>query len=158
MAGGDLNGVHVCMLGAAFKPGSDDVRDSPALDVARVLDGMGAQVTVYDPEALESARRACPQLSYAASIYEAACDAKLVLLLTEWPQFAMLKPEDLNDVVAARNIIDGRSVLDPELWSGAGWVYRALGLVADRPCVGTPSSAKPAVTASDRGSAWFIRP
>ncbi len=128
VAGGNLTGARVCILGAAFKPGSDDVRDSPALDVARVVHGMGAQVTIYDPAAMENARRSCPHLSYAASVREAARDASMLLFLTEWPEFAALMPEDLGDVVAARNIIDGRSALDPEPWAAAGWVYRALGM------------------------------
>ncbi len=85
MAGGDLAGVGVCILGAAFKPGSDDVRESPALDVAQLLHGMGARVTVYDPAATGNARRAHPDLGYAASTTAAAAGARVVLLLTEWP-------------------------------------------------------------------------
>ena len=88
MVGGDLTDVPVCVLGAAFKPGSDDVRDSPALDVAQILHSMGAQVTVYDPAALDNARRACPELGYADTLAEAAQDAHIVLLLTEWAEFA----------------------------------------------------------------------
>ena len=133
LAGGDLAGVPVCVLGAAFKPGSDDVRDSPALDVAQILHGMGAQVTVYDPAALANARRACPELGYAATLTEAARDAHLVLLLTEWAEFAELRPDDLNTVVAKRNIVDGRSVLDSGLWRAAGWNYRALGAAPASP-------------------------
>ena len=91
---------------------------------------MGAQVTVYDPAAVDSARRARPQLSYAASVRDAARDASMVLLLTEWPEFAALRPHDLSGIVASKTIIDGRNVLDPELWAAAGWVYRALGMAA----------------------------
>jgi UDPglucose 6-dehydrogenase len=152
MADGDLTGVRVCILGAAFKPGSDDVRDSPALDVARLVHVMGAQVTVYDPAALENARRACPQLTYATSVREAARDANMLLLLTEWPEFATLRPEELSDVVAARNIIDGRSILDPERWRAAGWVYRALGMAVGCPRSGTRSSANRAVTGGGRAA------
>ena len=121
------------MLGAAFKPGSDDVRDSPALDVAQILHGMGAQVTVYDPAALANARRACPELGYAATLADAARGAHVMLLLTEWPEFAELKPGDLSAVVARRNIVDGRGVLDPALWRAAGWNYRALGVTPTPP-------------------------
>src|SRR5262249_58504773 len=110
----------------------------------------GAQVTVYDPAALESARRACPQLTYADSVREAARDANMLLLLTEWPEFAALRPEDLSDLVAARNIIDGRSVLDPALWRAAGWVYRALGMAAGCARSGNWSSANPAMTGTGR--------
>ena len=127
LAGGDLADIPVCVLGAAFKPGSDDVRDSPALDVAQILHGMGAQVTVYDPAALANARRACPELGYAATLTEAARDAHVVLLLTEWAEFTNLRPDDLGTMVAQRNIVDGRNVLDPDLWRAAGWNYRALG-------------------------------
>ena len=137
LVGGDLADVPVCVLGAAFKPGSDDVRDSPALDVAQILHGMGAQVTVYDPAALANARRAYPELSYATTLAEAAQDAQVVLVLTEWAEFAELRPGELAPLVARRNIVDGRSVLDSELWRAAGWNYRALG-VALTPPVSSP--------------------
>ena len=133
MAGGDLTDVPVCVLGAAFKPGSDDVRDSPALDVAQLLHGMGAQVTVYDPAALDNARQACPELGYAKTLAEAARDAYMVLLLTEWSEFADLTPDDLETIVAQRNMVDGRNVLDPDLWRTAGWNYRALGVALPPP-------------------------
>jgi UDPglucose 6-dehydrogenase len=132
LVGGDLTGVPICVLGAALKPGSDDGRDSPALDVAQILHGMGARVTVYDPAALANARRAYPGLGYAATVTEAAQDAHVVLLLTEWPEFAGLSPVDLGSVVARRNIVDGRNALDAALWSTAGWNYRALGVAATR--------------------------
>jgi len=137
LVGGDLADVPACVLGAAFKPGSDDVRDSPALDVAQILHGMGAQVTVYDPAALANARRAYPELSYATTLAEAAQDAQVVLVLTEWAEFAELRPGELAPLVARRNIVDGRSVLDSELWRAAGWNYRALG-VALTPPVSSP--------------------
>jgi UDPglucose 6-dehydrogenase len=133
MVGGDLTNVPVCVLGAAFKPGSDDVRDSPALDVAQILHGMGAQVTIYDPAALDNARRVRPELGYAETLAEAARDAHIVLLLTEWAEFAGLRPADLETVVAQRNIVDGRSILDPDLWLAAGWNYRALGVALPPP-------------------------
>src|SRR5215813_3197982 len=113
LAGGNLTGVPVCILGAAFKPGSDDVRDSPALDVAQILTGMGARVTVHDPAALDNARRARPELSYAPTLAGAAEGAHVVLLLTEWPEFTALTPGRLGGIVARRNIIDARNALDP---------------------------------------------
>jgi len=131
LAGGNLTGTPVCVLGAAFKPGSDDVRDSPALDVAQILTGMGARVTVHDPAALENARRARPELRYTATVADAARDAHVVLLLTEWPEFTALTPDSLSGIVARRNIIDARNVLDPGVWREAGWEYRALGMAAD---------------------------
>jgi UDPglucose 6-dehydrogenase len=127
LAGGSLTGVRVCVLGAAFKPGSDDVRDSPALDVARILHGLGAHVTVYDPAATANARRACPELSYAPALADAARGARVVLLLTDWPEFGALDPADLDGLVAARGIVDGRQVLNAARWRAAGWAYRALG-------------------------------
>jgi UDPglucose 6-dehydrogenase len=133
LVGGDLTDVPVCVLGAAFKAGSDDVRDSPALDVAQILHGMGAQVTVYDPAALANARRTYPELGYAATLAEAARGAHVVLVLTEWTEFAGLKPGDLATVVARQNIVDGRGVLDSELWRAAGWNCRALGVTVTSP-------------------------
>jgi UDPglucose 6-dehydrogenase len=131
LAGGNLADVPVCVLGAAFKPGSDDVRDSPALDVAQILSGLGARVTVYDPAALGNARRARPELGYAGTLAEAARDAHVVLLLTEWPEFTALTPGSLGSIVARRNIVDARNALDPAPWREAGWNYRALGLAQD---------------------------
>jgi UDPglucose 6-dehydrogenase len=124
--GGSLAGKSACVLGAAFKPGSDDVRDSPALDVAQTLRGMGADVTVYDPAAMENARRVCPELRYAESAMAAAAGAEVVLLLTDWPEFAQIDPEQLAAVTAERIIIDGRYALDPVRWRAAGWHYQAV--------------------------------
>jgi UDPglucose 6-dehydrogenase len=126
--GGSVAGRSVCVLGAAFKPGSDDVRDSPALDVAQILHGMGAEITVYDPAAMDNARKACPEFSYADSVLSAAADADIVLLLTEWPEFAAIDPAALSAVTAGRILIDGRYTLDPAVWRGAGWTYRASGV------------------------------
>jgi UDPglucose 6-dehydrogenase len=130
LVGGNLAGAGICVLGAAFKPGSDDVRDSPALEVAEILTGLGAHIMVYDPAAMDNARRVSPDLGYAASLAEAARDAQVVLLLTEWPEFAALTPGQLDDFVARRNIIDARNVLEPAQWRKAGWEYRALGVAA----------------------------
>jgi UDPglucose 6-dehydrogenase len=117
----------VAILGAAFKPDSDDIRDSPSLDVASRLAALGAAVCVYDPAAMDNARRMYPDLMYADSAVDAARDADIVLHLTEWREFREMDPEVLATVVAQRNIVDGRNALDPELWRNAGWVYRALG-------------------------------
>jgi UDPglucose 6-dehydrogenase len=131
LAGPDLTDIPICVLGAAFKPGSDDVRDSPALDVAQILHAMGARVTVHDPVALVNARHSCPQLRYSASAVEAARGADVTLLATEWPEFTGLGPMHLDGVVARRNIIDGRNALSPRLWRDAGWNYRALGVMSE---------------------------
>ncbi|OUS88240.1 UDP-glucose/GDP-mannose dehydrogenase family protein [Rhodococcus sp. NCIMB 12038] len=125
--GGSLLGANVAVLGAAFKPESDDVRDSPALNVAGMMQLHGAVVSVYDPKALDNSRRLFPTLNYATSAVEACDNADAVLLLTEWAEFAALKPEDLHGVVRARVMVDGRNCLDAEDWRTAGWVYRGLG-------------------------------
>ena len=126
-AGGSLAGVRVCCLGAAFKPNSDDIRDAPALDVARMLQEEGAVVSVYDPEAMDNARRAYPDLHYASGVMEAAAGSAVVALLTEWEQFRAIDPELLGRVVGARRVVDGRHALDAAAWRAAGWDYRALG-------------------------------
>ena len=126
-AGGDLRGVRVCVLGAAFKPASDDVRDAPALDVARMLHQEGARVVVFDPQAVPNARRAHPQLGYAGSVAEAASGAEVVALLTEWDHFRALDPRWLGRLVAAPRMVDARHALDQQAWRAAGWSYRAPG-------------------------------
>ncbi|MEU4542735.1 UDP-glucose dehydrogenase family protein [Nonomuraea dietziae] len=127
LAGGSFRGCTVGVLGAAFKPNSDDIRDSPALDVAVTIGEQGGQVTVYDPIALDNARKAHPELSYGESALDAVRGAHVVLLLTEWKQFIDLDPEELGAAVATRKIVDGRNALDAETWRAAGWHYRALG-------------------------------
>ncbi|MEU1626516.1 UDP-glucose/GDP-mannose dehydrogenase family protein [Streptomyces sp. NPDC020096] len=124
---GGLRGRRVAVLGAAFKPESDDVRDSPALYVAAGLQDRGARVTVYDPKATHNARAALPGLRYAPSVTAAATGAELVLHLTEWREFQEIDPARLARVVAAERIIDGRNALDERKWKSAGWAYRALG-------------------------------
>jgi UDPglucose 6-dehydrogenase len=127
LAGGSFHGCTVGVLGAAFKPNSDDIRDSPALDVAVTIGRQGGRVTVYDPIALDNARKAHPELNYGDSALDAVRDAHVVLLLTEWQEFLDLDPEELGSVVAARKIVDGRNALNAEAWRSAGWHYRALG-------------------------------
>ncbi|TYK43318.1 UDP-glucose dehydrogenase family protein [Actinomadura decatromicini] len=127
LLGGSFAGRTVGVLGAAFKPNSDDVRDSPALDVAASIRAQGARVTVYDPQAMANARVAQPSLEYGESALSAARDAHVVLLLTEWAEFRDMEPTALAEAVAERNIVDGRNALDPERWRAAGWNYRALG-------------------------------
>ncbi|MCB5911139.1 UDP-glucose dehydrogenase family protein [Streptomyces pinistramenti] len=125
--GGGFLGKRVAVLGATFKPDSDDVRDSPALNVAGQIHLQGGQVTVYDPKGMENARRLFPTLGYADSALEAVRGADAVLHLTEWQEFRELDPAALGEVVTERRILDGRNALDPELWRKAGWTYRALG-------------------------------
>jgi UDPglucose 6-dehydrogenase len=127
LCGGSLAGVRVAVLGAAFKPNSDDIRDSPALDVALGVQRAGAAVRVYDPEAMDNARRDFPTLAYASSAIEAATEAEVVLHLTEWAEFRELDPAVLAAVVRQRRIVDGRNALDPVRWRAQGWTYRALG-------------------------------
>jgi len=115
------------VLGAAFKPNSDDIRDSPALWVADTIRQQGGEVTVFDPEAIPNARRLYPELQYADSAVAACTGADVVLHLTEWTEFREMAPSVLSDVVAKRRIVDGRNALDPSKWRDAGWTYRALG-------------------------------
>ncbi len=126
-AGGSIVGRRVAVLGAAFKPDSDDIRDSPSLSVAAQMQLQGAHVTVTDPQAVENARAKWPDLKYASTPFEAAQDADVVVLATEWPEYRALDPQALGEVVAHRAVVDGRNVLDPAAWRAAGWTYRALG-------------------------------
>lgn len=137
LAGGDLRGVRVAALGAAFKPNSDDVRDAPALDVARMLYLEGADVVVYDPEANQNAHRAYPDLTYVDSLAEVVDGAGVVALLTEWDEFKSADPEAMGALVSSRNIVDARHALDAARYRAAGWTYRALG----RPAVATDATA-----------------
>jgi len=127
LLGAEWVGRNVTVLGAAFKAGTDDVRDSPALDVAGRIQLHGATVTVFDPEAMENARRVRPTLRYAASAAEACEGAHLVLHLTEWPEFRELDPAALRGAVAHPVIVDARLSLDAQKWRDAGWTYRAPG-------------------------------
>jgi UDPglucose 6-dehydrogenase len=124
---GSLLGKRVAVLGAAFKPDSDDIRDSPALNVAAQLQLQGAVVRVTDPAAVDNGRREWPHLDYAATPQEAAERADAVLVLTEWRQYRELDPVAFGEVVAHRRVLDGRNALDREAWTAAGWTYRALG-------------------------------
>jgi len=127
LAGGSPVGTRVAVLGAAFKADSDDVRDSPALDVATTLHARGADVRVYDPRAGANVARAVPSLEVAASVEDALRGADVVLVLTEWEEFRGLDPVALLDLVRSPRVIDGRLVLDPDKWRAAGWDLRALG-------------------------------
>ncbi|WP_188939789.1 UDP-glucose dehydrogenase family protein [Nakamurella endophytica] len=127
VCGGTIVGKRVAVLGAAFKPNSDDIRDSPALNVAAQMQLQGASVVVTDPEAVDNARRAWPDLAYADSMTEAVTGADLVLVLTEWQEYRDADPEAVGELVAARRMLDGRNALDPARWRAAGWTYRALG-------------------------------
>jgi UDPglucose 6-dehydrogenase len=126
-AGPDLSGLRVAVLGAAFKPNSDDVRDSPALAVAHKLARTGADVAVYDPQGMENARRELPDVTYAASLVEAVRGADLVCVLTEWEEFRHADPVALGELAHGRRVIDGRNCLDQPLWTAAGWQFRGLG-------------------------------
>lgn len=130
LVGGSLRGRAAGVLGAAFKAGSDDIRESPALSIAAALHDRGALVTVYDPVASPRARAAHPELGDAASLQSAAGDADVLLVLTDWPEFAEADPVALGAAVARRAVVDGRCVLDPARWQAAGWQYRALGRAA----------------------------
>jgi UDPglucose 6-dehydrogenase len=125
--GGSLLGANIAVLGAAFKPESDDVRDSPALNVAGMLQLNGATVNVYDPKAMENSRRLFPTLNYSTSVVEACDRSDAVLVLTEWSEFVDLDPAELADTVRAKVIVDGRNCLDASRWTDAGWRVYCLG-------------------------------
>ncbi|MFY1678430.1 MULTISPECIES: UDP-glucose dehydrogenase family protein [unclassified Streptomyces] len=127
LGGGPFLGRRVAVLGATFKPDSDDVRDSPALNVAGQIHLQGGQVTVYDPKGMTNARSLFPTLDYAESAVEAVRGADVVLHLTEWREFREIDPAALGEVAAGRVILDGRNALDGEAWRRAGWTYRAMG-------------------------------
>ena len=124
---GSLLGHRVTVLGCAFKPNSDDVRDSPALAVAGSLSLAGAAVTVYDPEGMDNAKKVFPTLDYAADTDDALREAELVILATEWKQFKELDPQQAGQLVDNKHIIDGRNVLPVADWQQAGWKVDALG-------------------------------
>jgi UDPglucose 6-dehydrogenase len=127
LLGGRCADRRVTVLGAAFKAGSDDVRDSPALDVAARLHDLGARVCVYDPAATAAAQRVLPALDYALDVLTACRDSELVLVLTDWDEFRLLDPVAVAEVVAVPRVLDGRLLLDPDKWQRAGWQLRALG-------------------------------
>jgi UDPglucose 6-dehydrogenase len=121
---------RIGVLGAAFKPETDDVRDSPALNVAAALHLRGAQVTVFDPQAGDTARKSFPTLSYATSIEEAVEGSDVLLVLTEWSQFVDAHPEELASLANVARVIDARGKLVPAEWRSAGWQFRGLGRAA----------------------------
>ena len=125
--GGSFLGRRIAVLGATFKPDSDDVRDSPALNVAGQIHLQGGQVTVYDPKGMDNARAQFPTLGYAPSAAAAVEGADIVLHLTEWREFRELDPAALAEAVRGRVVLDGRNTLDPAVWRKAGWTYRAMG-------------------------------
>ncbi|MCW2871752.1 UDP-glucose/GDP-mannose dehydrogenase family protein [Actinacidiphila oryziradicis] len=124
---GSFLGKRIAVLGATFKPDSDDVRDSPALNVAGQIHLQGGQVTVYDPKGMDNARKLFPTLGYADSALDAVRGADIVLHLTEWREFRELDPAELGAVATRRHVIDGRNALDPVLWRKTGWTFRAMG-------------------------------
>ena len=125
--GGSIAGRRIAVLGAAFKPDSDDVRDSPALSISAQMQLQGADVRVTDPQAIDNAQKKWPDLRFAETVEDTVAGAELVLVLTEWKQYRELHPEEVGELVRGRAIVDGRNVLDPAEWRAAGWTYRALG-------------------------------
>ncbi len=123
----DLQGKKVAILGAAFKPDSDDVRDSPALDIAAQIQAAGAIVTVHDPKAIANAQKRFPALNFADDVNTTLKDAEIVLHLTEWKIYREIDPVKVKSIVKTPIVIDGRNALDRELWQSAGWKFRALG-------------------------------
>ena len=127
LLGGSFEGRRVAVLGVAFKPNSDDIRDSPALDVAGVIHGLGADVIIYDPHAMSNGQRAHPDLHFAPTAEVTLRGADVVLLLTEWDEFRILDPQWAATLVRQQNVVDARMALDAAAWRAVGWEYRALG-------------------------------
>ncbi|GAA1943385.1 UDP-glucose dehydrogenase family protein [Agromyces allii] len=127
LLGGSVFEKRIAVLGLTFKPDSDDVRDSPALDVAARLHGLGADVVATDPQGIENSRLRHPQLAYEPDLDEALRGADLVVLVTEWAEYRALAPERVGQLVASPRVIDGRNVLDPDAWKSVGFDYRGLG-------------------------------
>ena len=127
LAGGSFRGHRVVVLGAAFKPNSDDVRDSPALDIAARIHAEGGRVVVHDPKALRNAEARFPGLGYEPDLTAALAGAEVVLLLTEWADYRDLDPAAAAGLVSRPRIVDGRNVLDVEAWTAAGWTVRGMG-------------------------------
>ena len=139
LLGGRFVGHKVAVLGAAFKPNSDDLRDSPALEVAQQIWSRGADLVITDPAAADALRSKLPNLNVVGTVAEAVAGADVVLLLTEWQEYRDLDPVELRAMVRTPNIIDGRNVLDPQRWLDAGWTYRGMGRLAG------PATARPQV-------------
>ena len=125
--GTSVYNAKVAVLGLSFKPHSDDVRDSPALDVAVQLRGLGAEVVATDPQAIDNSRARHPQLEYSSSLEDTLREADAVVLVTEWPEFRHLDPVWAGSLVKTKTVIDGRNALDPAVWRAAGWTYLGLG-------------------------------
>lgn len=125
--GTSVYNAKVAVLGLSFKPHSDDVRDSPALDVAVQLRGLGAEVVATDPQAIENSRARHPQLTYSESLEDTLRGADAVVLVTEWPEFRHLDPVWAGSLVRTKTVVDGRNALDPAVWRAAGWTYHGLG-------------------------------
>jgi UDPglucose 6-dehydrogenase len=155
LLGGSLLGRRITVLGAAFKPNSDDVRDSPALGVAAALHLKGAAVRVHDPEAVANARPVFPTLSYEEDLEQAVSGAELLVHLTDWQDYRDLDPVALRELVDSPRLLDARNALDPVVWRTAGWTFAALG----RPAAATPAEAerpvlRPVASIVDESAAW----
>jgi UDPglucose 6-dehydrogenase len=127
VVGGDFLGKSIAVLGAAFKPNSDDVRDSPALNVAAAMHLKGADVRVHDPKAIDNAKARFPTLGYFDSAEEACRNADLIVLATEWDEYTSIDPAAFRSLVKEPRLLDTRNVIDRENWSRAGWQVFSLG-------------------------------
>ena len=125
--GGDVKSKKIAVLGGAFKPDSDDVRDSPALDISEQLRLLGAQIHLHDPKAIEGAKKKFPHIQYSESIDQVLSGADIVLHLTEWKEYREIDPSHVKSLVNQAILIDGRNMLDVEKWRAAGWKFIGLG-------------------------------
>ena len=127
MLGGSVSGKRIGILGATFKPNTDDVRDSPALVVAAALQLQGAQVRVHDPAGIDNARKLVPALDYTTNVSKVFEHADLILHLTEWPEYLELDPAELAPLTSGPRFVEARNSLDLDRWRNAGWEVRAMG-------------------------------
>jgi UDPglucose 6-dehydrogenase len=134
-AGGSIHGKRIAVLGLTFKANTDDLRESPAVDVVRALIGLGAKVRAFDPQGMGQARRILPDIDYASGTYEAIDGADILVILTEWPEFATLDLDRVRRALAAPVVVDLRNLYDPAEMAAAGFTYHCIG----RPAA-TPSS------------------
>ncbi|MCX7137161.1 MAG: nucleotide sugar dehydrogenase, partial [Proteobacteria bacterium] len=124
---GTLDGRTIGLLGLSFKPGTDDVRDAPALEVARMLIGAGARVRGYDPAAMARAALALPALEVTATPYDLADGADALVICTEWNEFKQLDFERIRSLMRYPVIVDGRNLYDPERMRSLGFLYHGIG-------------------------------
>ena len=127
LIGGSLQGKKIGVLGLAFKPNTDDMRDAPALEVIKLIEAEGGCVQAYDPVAMSVARQIMPRLELAVNAYECATGCDAVILMTEWNEFKQLDLRRMKNLMKSPILIDARNVYEPEQMADMGFSYRGIG-------------------------------